>query len=167
LSPNVAIYMGYNLFFASRNDAAIEQLRTAVAIDPDNWWAHAWLARAYGRASRFPDAIAEARKAQQLSAYMEVESVLGRLHADAGDKVEATKMLNHLCERMRDEFISPAYVATILIGLGRLDEALVELAKAAEERSYYVMQWKVDPDLDPLRSDPRFTALLKKVGLEP
>ena len=86
--------------------------------------------------------------------------------ADAGDRVDAEKVLTHLRERMRDEFVSPAYVATILVGLGRLDEALVELAKAAEDRSYYVMQWKVDPDLDPLRSDPRFTALLKKVGLD-
>jgi len=164
--PHVTIFMGYNLFFAGRNDAAIEQLHTAVAVDHDRWWAHAWLARAYARAGRFPEALAEAQKAQQLSDYPEVESVLGRVHADAGDRVEATKVLNHLRERARKEFVAPAYVATILIGLGQLDEALVELAKAAEERSYYVMYWKVDPDLDPLRSDPRFTALLKKVGLE-
>lgn len=75
-------------------------------------------------------------------------------------------MLNHLRERARKEFVAPPYLATILIGLGQLDEALVELTKALEERSYYVMYWKVDPDLDPLRSDPRFIALLKKVGLE-
>ena len=166
LAPNVATVMGYNLFFAGRNDAAIEQLRTATTIQRDNWWAHAWLARAYARAGRFPEAIAAARKAQQLSAYAEVESVLGRVLADAGDRVEATRVLTHLRERMRNEFVAPPYVATILIGLGQLDEALVELAKAAEEHSYYVMVWKVDPDLDPLRSDPRFTALLKKVGLD-
>ena len=76
-------------------------------------------------------------------------------------------MLDHLRERARHEFVAPPYVANILIGLGRLDEALVELAKAAEARSYYVMFWKVDPDLDPVRTDPRFTDLLKKVGLEP
>jgi Flp pilus assembly protein TadD len=129
--------------------------------------AHAWLARAYARAGRFPEALAAARKAQQLSAYPEVESVLGCVLAGAGDRVEATKVLNHLRERARKEHVAPAYVATVLIGLGRLDEALVELAKAAEARSYYVMYWKVDPDLDPLRSDPRFAALLKKVGLGP
>jgi adenylate cyclase len=166
LSPNVTTMMGYNLFCAGRNDAAIEQLHTAVAADPNSWWAHELLARAYARAGRFADALAEARKAQQLSAYAEVESVLGRIYADAGDRVEAEKVLSHLRERMRDEFVAPPYMATILIGLGRLDEALAELAKAAEQRSYYVAYWKVDPDLDPVRSDPRFTALLKKVGLD-
>jgi serine/threonine-protein kinase len=166
LALNVATSMGYNLFFAGRNDAAIEQLRTATTIQRDNWWAHAWLARAYARAGRFPEALAAARKAQQLSAYAEIESVLGRVLADSGDRAEATKVLDHLRERARTEFVAPPYLATILIGLGRLDEALVELAKAVEARSYYVMYWRVDPDLDPLRSDPRFAALLKKVGLE-
>jgi tetratricopeptide (TPR) repeat protein len=166
LADHLPTFMGYSLFFARRNDAAIEQLQTAVAVDRDSWWAHAWLARAYALASRFPEAIAEARKAQQLSAYAEIESVLGRVLADSGDRAEATKVLDHLRERARTEFVAPPYLATILIGLGRLDEALVELAKAVEARSYYVMYWKVDPDLDPLRSDPRFAALLKKVGLE-
>ncbi len=75
--------------------------------------------------------------------------------------------MDHLRERARTEFVAPPYFATILIGLGRLDEALVELAKAIEQRSWYVMNWKVDPDLDRLRGDPRFKALLKQVGLEP
>jgi hypothetical protein len=57
-------------------------------------------------------------------------------------------------------------VATILIGLGRHDETLVELARAVEQHSWPVMSWKVDPDLDPLRGDPRFVALMKQVGLE-
>lgn len=167
LSSEINTVLGFNLYFAHRYDEAITQLRTAVTIDPDYWWAHAWLARAYGRTGRFPDAITEARKAQQLSAYAEAESVSGRVYADAGDRVEAEKVLAHLRERMHDEFVSPAYVATILVGLGDLDEALVELAKAMEQRAYSGGWWKVDPELDPLRSDPRFTALLKKVGLEP
>jgi Flp pilus assembly protein TadD len=157
--------MGFNLVFARRNDAAIEALLTATTIQRDNWWAHALLARAYARAGRFPEALTAARKAQQLSAYAEIESVLGRVLADSGDRAEATKVLDHLRERARHEFVAPPYVATILIGLGRLGEALVELAKAAEARSFHVMFWKVDPDLDPLRADPRFTELLKKVGL--
>ena len=67
---------------------------------------------------------------------------------------------------MHDEFISAAFLANLHIGLGQVDEAFAALAQAETEHSYYVGFWKVDPDLDPLRSDPRFTALLKKVGLD-
>lgn len=118
---------------------------------------------------RGDQAVVELRTAQQLegSGNTEIEGALGRAYSDAGNRTEATKVLDHLRERARKEFVAPPYLATILIGLGRLDEALAELTKAVEERSYYVMYWKVDPDLDPLRSDPRFTTLLKKVGLEP
>ena len=128
--------------------------------------ARVWLGRVYARAGRFPEAIAELREAQRLSPFAEVEAALGRTYADAGDGVEATKVLNHLRERMRDEFVSPGYVAIILVGIGKTDEALAALAEAEVQRWYDVGYWKVDPYLDPLRSNPRFKALLKKVGLE-
>src|SRR5262249_46591672 len=146
----------FNLYFARRNDEAIQRLRTAVFLDPNFWWARVWLGRAYARAGKFPEAIAELLAAQRISPIAEVEATLGRIYADAGDKVEATKMLNHLRERMRDQFVSAGYIANVFIGLGKLDEALAELAEAEVQRWYNVGWWKVDPDLDPLRSDPRF-----------
>jgi adenylate cyclase len=166
LSVLTSTHLGFNLFFARRNDEAIQRLRTAVAIDPDFWWARAFLGRAYAHASRFPEAIAELREAQRLSPFAEVEAALGRSYADAGDRVEATKVLNHLRERMRDEFDYSGWVAIILVGLGKFDEALAALAQSEVQRWYAVGFWKVDPYLDPLRSDPRFKALLKKAGLE-
>ncbi len=66
----------------------------------------------------------------------------------------------HLRQRMKDEFVSASFLANVHIGLGQVDEAFTALARAAAEHSYYVGFWKVDPDLDPLRSDPRFVALL-------
>jgi tetratricopeptide (TPR) repeat protein len=97
----------------------------------------------------------------------EQESALGRAYADAGDRSKATEVLNHLREQMRDAFVSAAFLATVHIGLGQVDEAFAALEEAAAQHSYYVPWWKLDPDLDPLRSDPRFAALLKKVGLAP
>jgi tetratricopeptide (TPR) repeat protein len=166
LSSLSSTFVGFNLYFARRNDEAIQRLRTAVFLDPDYWWAHVWLGRAYARDGRFPEAVAELRSAQRLEPFAEVEATLGRIYADAGDTAEATKVLNHLRERMRDEFVSAGYVATVLVGLGRFDEALAALAEAEVQRWYNVGWWKVDPDLDPLRSNPRFKALLKKAGVD-
>jgi tetratricopeptide (TPR) repeat protein len=169
LSPEINSLLGLNLYFARRYDEAIKQLRTAVAIDPDYWFTHEWLGRTYARLGKFSEAVAELQDAQRLegSGNVEIESALGRVYADAGNRTEATKVLTHLRERMRDEIISAAFVVTIHVGLGEKEEALVALAQAEAQHSYFVGWWKVDPELDPLRSDPRFTALLKKVGLEP
>ena len=169
LSAEINTVLGLNLYFARRYEEAIKQLRTAVTIDPDYWWAHEWLGRAYARVGRFSEAVVELRTAQRLegSGNTEIESALGRVYADAGNRTEATKVLTHLRERMRDEIISAAFVATIHVGLGEKEEALVALAQAEAQHSYFVGWWKVDPELDPLRSDPRFIGLLKKVGLEP
>jgi len=117
---------------------------------------------------RFAEAVAELRTAEELegSGNAEIESALGRVYADAGNRTEATKVLNHLRERMRDAFVSGGFLATVQVGLHATDEALASLAQAEVQHSNWVGWWKVDPELDPLRSDPRFTALLKKVGLE-
>jgi len=168
LSPETNTWLGINLYFARRYEEAIKQLRTTIATDPDYWFAHLSLGRVYARASRFSEAAAELHIAQQVegSGSPEIESAIGRVYADRGDRAEATKVLNHLRERMHDEFVSAAFLATLHAGLGEVDEAFASLAQAEAQHSYYVGSWKVDPELDPLRSDPRFTALLKKVGLD-
>jgi hypothetical protein len=76
-------------------------------------------------------------------------------------------VLEHLRQRQKEEFVSASFLASVHIGLGQMDDAFAALAQAETEHSYYVGFWKVDPDLDLLRTDPRFTALLKQVGLAP
>ena len=173
LSSEINMVLGFNLYFARHYEEAIKQLRTTIAINPDYVWTHVWLGRAYARMGRFAEAVAALKAAAalptvgQTSAISEIEAALGRAYADAGERTEATRMLARLRERARTKFVSAAYLATIHIGLGELDEAFAALARAEAERSYMVGFWKLDPELDPLRSDPRFTALLNKVGLEP
>ena len=168
LSSETNGFLGVNLYLARRHDEAIKQLRTTVSTNPDYWYPRLWLGRAYAHTGRFSEAVAELHTAQQLegSGNTEIESALGRTLADAGNRAEATKVLEHLRQRRREEFISAPFMANLYIGLGEVDEAFAELAQAETEHSAYVGFWKVDPDLDPLRSDPRFTELLKKVGLD-
>jgi TolB-like protein/class 3 adenylate cyclase len=159
-------FLAANLYNAGRNDEAIQKSRAAVDIDPLFWWARVWLGRAYARAGRFQEAISELREAERLAPFAEVEAALGRTYADHGSREEATKVLNHLHEGM-SVFVSPGYIAVVLIGIGKLEEAFAALEQAEEGRWYYGVFLKVDPYFDPLRSDPRFKALLKKARLEP
>ena len=166
LAFDAARSMGLNLLLARRYDEAIAQLRTATTVTGGNWLAHATLARAYAQAKRFPEAIAAALKAREMEPQnAEVEATLARIYADAGQTAEAEKVLAQLRAR-QDIYVAPPFLAWILIGLGRYDEALEELDKGVEQRSYVLMALEVDPSFDPLRADPRFIALLKQVGLE-
>jgi TolB-like protein/class 3 adenylate cyclase/Tfp pilus assembly protein PilF len=165
LSFLTSTFLGANLYYAGRNDEAIQRLRTAVALS-DFWWARMWLGRAHARAGRFPEAISELRDVVRVAPFADSEAALGRTYAEAGNGEEATKALNHLRTSKSDIFVSSGYVAVVLIGLGRLDEAFAALEQAEDERWYYGGFLKVDPYFDPLRSDPRFKALLKKAGLE-
>jgi adenylate cyclase len=165
LSSAVVTNLGVGLYVARDYEAAAKQLRTAIAISPDYWWAHEWLGRVYAHGGRFPEAIAELSAAQKAWPNSEAASTLGRIQADAGDRPAATAALNALRERAREEYVAPAFMADVLIGLGETDQALAALEQAAEDHSWYVSLWKVDPHVDPLRADPRFAALLKTVGL--
>ena len=83
----------------------------------------------------------------------------------AGRKAEASKILNELLELNETRYVTPAALVNVYIGLGDKEQAFVWLEKAYQERSNYVAYLKVFPILDPLRSDPRFADLVRRVGL--
>jgi hypothetical protein len=89
------------------------------------------------------------------------------VHAVAGRRDAAAQILGRLEARVeRGEYVSPVSIALVHIGLGDADRALRWLERAYEERAPQLIWLKVDPIFDPLRSAPRFTRLLRKVGLE-
>jgi len=167
LSSEANAYLGANLYLVRRYDEAIRQLRATLAADPDYFYATIWLGRAQVQVGKLPAAIvALSPPLKQFPNDPEMEAALGRAYADAGNRMEAEKVLDSFRKRRRDGFLNAYSIAVLHVGLGQVDEAFAWLAKAEAERSYYIAWLKLDPDLDPLRSDPRFTALLKKVGLD-
>ena len=90
---------------------------------------------------------------------------LAYIYALAGRRYEAIKILNYLKARSKREFVSPDVLAQIYTGLGDKDHAIAWLEKGYEQRSDFTSLLKVLPELDPLRSDPRFEALVRRVGL--
>jgi len=88
-------------------------------------------------------------------------ALLGYLYAVAGRKAEAHALLEELKARLGSEF----EIALIHIGLGDIDQAFEWLEKAYNKRDQYLLYLRVDPNMDTLRSDPRFANLLRRVGL--
>lgn len=164
------------LFLARQYDAAIAQyqktLNVISGLPPEYSgalvnWIHSGLGQAYLQKGMFPEAIAELNKAKDLTEDLPPASeALGYAYARSGQRDEAIKILNQLQERAkRGEYVLPLGIAWIYIGLGDKDQAFGWLDKSFEERSGGMRVIKTNPIYDPLRSDPRFTALLKRMRL--
>jgi serine/threonine protein kinase/tetratricopeptide (TPR) repeat protein len=154
---------GYH--FARRYDQAILQLRNTLEMDAHFWVAHHWLGFTYAVVGLFPEALAEIRAAQQLSDNVEILAVLSYTLARAGQMPEARTALDSLEQLSRTRYVSPLLFALAATGLGEHDEAFRWLERGYEDRSQMLSELKVEAAFDPLRSDPRFTGLLRRVGL--
>jgi eukaryotic-like serine/threonine-protein kinase len=157
--------LGSVFVYTHQWDKAIEQLRTAIDLDPNYWFDHYYLGRAYEQKRRFPEAIAAFKQGLSLGGVTEVWSSLGHAYAVAGNRAEAQKVIAHLKELSVHEYVAPYNFAVIYAGLGDKDESFVWLNEAYQERSYLLTYLTVDERLDNLHSDPRFDDLRRKVGL--
>jgi hypothetical protein len=83
----------------------------------------------------------------------------------AGRKAEGNKALDELLELNRRRYVTPVALVHVYIGLCDKDRAVAWLDKAYQERSYLMAYLKVIPLADPLRSDPRFDDLVRRIGL--
>lgn len=162
----ISAHRGFLLENARRYDEAIEQLRAVIAMDPGHYQAYWFLGHTYAANKQFAEAIAAAQKAVELSERAPgALGMLGLSYGLAGKKTEATQILNELLELNKNRYVTPAALANVYLGLGDKDNAFVWLEKAYQERSNYLAYLKVFPLLDPIRSDPRFTDLVQRVGL--
>jgi len=163
--------LGFTLYFARRNDEAIAQFRRTLELDARFPYAHFGLALADVAAGRRDEAVAEARQAMELSGGSGVmQGALGYTLAMAGRADEARALRAALVERARHQRVQPGAFALVALGLApqfppERDEALRQLQAAFVERSRFAVFLGVWPIYDPLRDDPRFVALVDKVGL--
>ena len=164
LSAAVNADLGWDLYLARRYDEGIEQLLKAVDLEPNYWVSHVLLGRCYEQKGKLPEAVAQFQKAVQIeNSIPEVLAALGHGYGMSGRKADALKIIRDLQERSKKEFVPSYSVATVYIGLGMKEEALQYLVKSYEEGSFYMIHLKVDPLLDPLRSDARFTNVVQRV----
>ncbi len=163
------IVMANVLYCRREYDKAIEHLQKMREFDPDYTAIAGLLGDCYLQESQFDKAIAEYQKTLDPSKGKADLSLsdLACAYAKSGRREEAVRILNDYKELSKNQYI-PAYsMVQIYLALGENDEALRLLEKTYDERDYpRLLGLKVNPVYDTVRSDPRFIALLKKVGLE-
>jgi serine/threonine protein kinase/tetratricopeptide (TPR) repeat protein len=166
LSLIISSIVGWVLYFDRKNDQAIAEFRKTLELDPNFWVAHWTLGRAYEQKAMFTEAIAEIQKAIDFSGSSPLSfAALGHTYAVSGRRAEAERVLNQLKGSSKQTYISPYGIAAIHAGLGEKDQAFLWLEKAYEERSGWLIWLRAEPGSDPLRSDPRFQDLLRRIGL--
>ena len=159
--------LGRTYVYGRQYEQAIAQSRRAIELDPHSLpGAHRWLVVGYGLSEKYPEAIAEANNTIALFGRNQFSlALLGWAYARSGQTGEARKLLAELNEQANHRFISPYILAYIHVALGEKDEAFALLNKAYQQRSSDIIDLKVDPQLDPLRSGPRFAELMDRMKL--
>ncbi len=169
LSPSDTVmneHMGWTYLMVRDYDHAIQSARKAIELDADFLLAHRVLGMAYEYKGQHDQAILEFQRGLELSHGDPVaKAFLARSYAAAGKSDQATQILNELLQLSAKEYVPPTEIADTFAALGRKDEGFQWLNKAYDERAAALVYLKVAQVYDPLRSDPRFTELLKRLHL--
>jgi adenylate cyclase len=167
LSPEANSFLGCALYCAHRYADAIAQFRETLEMEPNYSLAHHWLGKSYVQNGELERGIAELRRAKELDPHNpDVMSALGDAYAVAGDRDAAQRVIEELRQQSQVGYVSPYFFAVIYAALGETDQAFTLLDRAYDDHSFFISWLKVEPMVDPLRSDPHFAELLKKVGLD-
>ncbi len=145
-------------------DRAIDQYHKTLALDPNFFKAYMGLGRAYLQKKMYPEAVENFRKGQALSGGY-TSGGLGQAYALAGQRGLAWQMVKRLIALSKKAYVQSMAVAMIYVGLGELDQAFQWLEKACQDRETPMAYIKTYPAFDAIREDPRFAALLQRMGL--
>ena len=159
--------LGWDLFYARRYDQAIHELRSALAVKPDDAYA-LWILGFALIANHHPqDAIPVLKKGVSVS--NNSPALIGLLvnaSAQAGRRTDALRLLDELKRRRRTGYVPTAAFVLAYLGLGEYDQTFAWLEQGYKEQSNILQLLKVFPFFDPIRTDPRFMDLVHRVGLD-
>jgi tetratricopeptide (TPR) repeat protein len=167
LSAQFRMVLGVTLYQMRLYDKAVEEFKKTIEMDPSFFPSHFFLGWwTYPEMAMFEEAFAEAQKAIELTGGASItKASLGYAYAMAGRSEEARKILAELAEISNKTYVSPVAIAVIHARLGEKDKAFKYLEKAYEIRDHWMDYLKVLRMFGPLRGDPRFADLLKKMNL--
>ena len=167
LSLIIASDHGVILYYSRQYDRAIEQFRAVLDMDP-GFSRAGMMTQAYVEKGWFKEALAFMESRRRLASDGAwTWATLAYVYGRSGQPVQARRALMKLQELNRHQQIDPAPFVTAYVAMGDKDQAFAWLEKAYSQHSYALLTLKVDPSYDPLRSDPRFQELMRRVGLAP
>jgi TolB-like protein/DNA-binding winged helix-turn-helix (wHTH) protein/Tfp pilus assembly protein PilF len=156
--------VGEVYYFGRQYDQAIQIERDALATNDNFGRAHYDLGRAYLAKGQHEESIAELTRSVSIYDSVIDRSFLGNAYAVAGNRQDAQAMLNKVKKYSEQDYVAPYFLAIIYAGLGQRDQAFDYLEAAYRTHDGWLGLLKVDPALDPLRSDPRFQDLLRRMN---
>jgi TolB-like protein/Tfp pilus assembly protein PilF/tRNA A-37 threonylcarbamoyl transferase component Bud32 len=167
LSSIINLHLGWHYMYSGQHAEAVDQLRKTIELDPNYAHAHRYLALPFQVQGEFDKAIQALQSALRLlEDSIEIRGELGSAYAAAGRRADAERVLADLDRLGRTRYVSPYFAAAIHAGLGDRDAAFRWLDRAYDDRSDLLVYLHIEPRLNALRSDPRFSDLVRRVGLD-
>jgi eukaryotic-like serine/threonine-protein kinase len=165
LSLIINARLGIMCYFSRDYDGAIKQYERVFELDPNFLIARAWLALSYAQKGMQQEAIAQLQAVDLSGGYTWPLASLGCIYGMSGQKQEAEHVIQKLKAVSARRSVCSYDIALVYTGIGDKDQAFEWLERAYEERFMLLVLLKVEPLFDPLRSEPRFQDLVRRIGL--
>lgn len=158
---------GQFLFFAGKPDEALDRLNKTIDLDANFWLTHLIISRVYLEKGMYPEAVAAAAKAKELSIVnSEAIALIGYSQAKTGETEKARAVLDELQKLSKTRYIPPYNFAIVYNALGESDKALDYLEKGFAEKDVRMVFLEVEPKWNNLRREPRFIDLMRQMNFE-
>jgi serine/threonine protein kinase/tetratricopeptide (TPR) repeat protein len=165
LSPIMSVHLGWLYYYLHAYERALNQLNKTLELDPNYGLAYWYIGLVNEQQGAFTEALAALRRGDELlKDNLVVKADLAHALAVSGRKADAEEALRNLVAISHTRYVNPFEIGLIYIGLGQGEEAFQWLNRAYQERSDLVVYLRVDPRLDPIRSDPRFQDLVRRMN---
>jgi tetratricopeptide (TPR) repeat protein len=167
-SPAVSHNLAVQFYLARQFDQAIEQCQSTIEMDPNFAVAYQVLGQAYLARGMNREGVPVFEKYSALSrGGIDSLALLAYAHARLGERRQALRILEQLKVASKEHFVPSFFFALVYAGLEDKDQAFSWLEKGCEERFTRFAYLKVEALWDPLRSDQRFSDLIRRVGIPP
>ncbi len=158
--------LSVQLTLAERNDEALAECRRTIELDPAFAVAYEVMAAIFATKGEYAEALRQAEKAEALNPFNDYSAALvGFLHAQLGDRQKALRVAERLEAKAKQRYTPAISIALVYAGLGDRDRAFQWLDQAYDERSNRLAYLGREPVWDSLHADPRFDALVTRIGL--